>query len=128
MGKKKKKQKKKQTLPEKSNYTRNSIIFLMVCAVLSFIWWIYTDLKYWQSYEIYPAQITDIHRVYRGKFNNMWNVEYQYSVNGKTYKDDEDFFKKSDFGNRNVGDTIYVKVSSSDHDASRLMPRCNKEL
>lgn len=119
---KKKLTKKKPTVSKKSNYTRNSIIFLLVLATVLFIWWRITDLKYWQSYEQYPAQITRIYSVYSGKINNMWRVEYQYTVDGKTYTDDEEFFHKYDYGDRQVGDTIYIEVSSTSADASRWRP------
>lgn len=111
--------KKKPTASKKSNYTRNSIIFLLAVALLIFIWWRITDVKYWQSYELYPAQITRIYSVYSGNMNNMWRVEYQYIVDGKTYKNDEEFFNKYDYGDRQVGDTIIIEVSSTSAEASR---------
>ena len=118
--------KKKPTVSKKSNYTRNSIIILLVLALLVIIWWRITDVKYWQSYEQYPAQITRIYSVYRGKFNNMWRVEYQYIVDGKTYKDDEEFFHKYDYGDLQVGDTITIEVSSTSAEASRWRPNAKR--
>ena len=118
--------KKKPTVSTKSNYTRNSIIILLVLALLFFIWWRITEVKYWQSYELYPAQITRIYSVYSGKMNYMWRVEYQYIVDGKTYKDDEEFFHKYDYGDRQVGDTITVEVSSTSAEASRWRPNAKR--
>ena len=43
---KKKSGKKKSTYSPKSNYTRNSIIFLLVFAFLVFIWWGINNIKY----------------------------------------------------------------------------------
>ena len=114
--------KKKPTVSKKSNYTRNSIIFLLAVALLVIIWWRITDLKYWQSYELYPAQITRIYSIYGGK----WRVEYQYIVDGKTYKDDKEFFHKYDYGDRQVGDTITVEVSSTSTEASRWRPNAKR--
>ena len=114
--------KKKSTFSPKSNHTRNSIIFLSVFAFLVFIWWGITNIKYWRSYEPYPARITRISQIYRGNYNNMWRVEYQYIVDGNTYTGDEDFFNKSDYGDRQVGDTIYVDVSSKKYGVSRWNP------
>ena len=119
---KKKPIKKKPTVSKKSNYTRNSIIILLVLTALIIIWWRITDLKYWHNYEQYPAQITRIYSIYSGKFNNMWRVEYRYFVDGKTYTDDEEFFHKYDYGDRQVGDTITVEVSSNNADVSRWNP------
>jgi len=124
MGKKKrkKKRKKKSTIPPKSNYTRNSIIILLVLAALVFVWWRITEYKYWRSYELYPAQITRIYQIYAGHYNHMWRVEYQYIVDNKTYTDDEEFFNKADYGDCQVGDTIYIELSSTTPDASRWRP------
>ncbi len=118
--------KKKPTVSKKSNYTRNYIIFLLVLALLFFIWWRITEVKYWQSYELYPAQITRIYSVYSGKMNYMWRVEYQYIVDGKTYKDDEEFFHKYDYGDLQVGDTITIEVSSTSAEASRWRPNAKR--
>ena len=52
----------------------------------------------------------------------MWCVEYQYVVNGKIYTNDDDFFNKSDYGDRQVGDTIIIEVSSYNADVSRWKP------
>lgn len=114
--------KKKPTVSKKSNDTRNSIIFLLAVALLGIIWWRITEYKYWRSYELYPAQITRIYSIYGGK----WRVEYQYIVDGKTYKDDEEFFHKYDYGDRQVGDTITVEVSSTSADASRWRPNAKR--
>ena len=124
MGKKKrkKKRKKKSTIPPKSNYTRNSIIILLVLAALVFVWWSITNYKYWRSYEQYPARITRIYQIYRGNYNNMWRVEYQYIVDNKTYTDDEEFFNKADYGDLQVGDTINIEVSSTKTEVSRWNP------
>lgn len=124
MGKKKrkKKRKKKSTIPPESNEIRFYIIFLLVLAALGFIWWRITEYKYWRSYELYPAQITRIYQIYAGHYNHMWRVEYQYSVDGKIYTDDEEFWNKSDYGDCQVGDTIYIELSSTTPDASRWRP------
>lgn len=114
--------KKKPTVSKKSNYTRNYIIFLLAVVLLGIIWWRITDVKYWQSYELYPAQITRIYSIYGGK----WRVEYQYIVDGKTYKNDEEFFHKYDYGDRQVGDTITVEVSSTSAEASRWRPNAKR--
>ena len=53
----------------------------------------------------------------------MWRVEYRYTVDDKTYTDDEEFWHKADYGDRQVGDTIYIELSSTTHDASRWRPR-----
>ncbi len=110
--------KKKTATPPKSNYTRNSIIILLVLAALVFVWWRYTDNKYWRSYEQYPAQITKISQIYQ----QMWRVEYQYTVDGTTYTDDEEFFNKADYGDRQVGDTITIEVSTAKTSVSRWNP------
>jgi hypothetical protein len=115
--------KKKKAVAPKSNYTRNSIIFLLVVAGTVAIWGVVCNLKYWKSYELYPAQITRIYQTYRGKYNLMWRVEYQYTVDGKTYKDDEEFFNKSDYGDRQVGDSITIEVSSNNSEVSRWKPK-----
>lgn len=122
---KKRSTKKKPTVSKKSNYTRNYIIFLLAVALLGIIWWRITEVKYWQSYELYPAQITRIYSVYSGRMNK-WRVEYQYIVDGKTYKDDEEFFLKSDYGDCQVGDTIYIELSSTTPDASRWRPNAKR--
>ncbi|MBR4714577.1 MAG: hypothetical protein IKP34_00185 [Bacteroidales bacterium] len=57
---------------------------------------------------------------------NKWRVEYQYIVDGKTYKDDEEFFLKYDYGDRQVGDTIYIELSSTTPDASRWRPNAKR--
>ena len=114
--------KKKPTVSKKSNYTRNYIIFLLAVVLLGIIWWRITDVKYWQSYELYPAQITRIYSIYGGK----WRVEYQYIVDGKTYTNDEEFFHKYDYGDRQVGDTITVEVSSTKAEASRWRPKAKQ--
>ena len=113
---------KKSTVSIKSNQTRNSLIFLLVLAISIIIWWRITDLRYWQNYKKYPAQITKIYQVYRGKYKTMWCVKYQYVVNGKVYTNDDDFFNKSDYGDRQVGDTIIIEVSSYNADVSRWKP------
>ena len=123
---KKRSTKKKPTVSKKSNYTRNYIIFLLVLALLAIIWWRITEVKYWQSYELYPAQITRIYQIYAGHYNLMWRVEYQYSVDGKIYTDDEEFWNKSDYGDRQVGDTIYIELSSTTPDASRWRPNAKR--
>lgn len=123
---KKRSTKKKPTVSKKSNYTRNYIIFLLAVALLGIIWWRITDVKYWQSYELYPAQITRIYQIYAGHYNHMWRVEYQYSVDGKIYTDDEEFWNKSDYGDCQVGDTIYIELSSTTPDASRWRPNAKR--
>lgn len=130
MGKKKrkKKSKKKTTIPPESNYTRNSIIILLVLAALVFVWWSITNYKYWRSYEQYPAQITRIYQIYRGHYNNMWKVEYQYIVDNKTYTGDEEFFNKADYGDLQVGDTINIEVSSTKTEVNRWNPRYNIKI
>ena len=52
----------------------------------------------------------------------MWKVEYQYTIDGKTYINDEEFFNKSDYGDRQVGDSITIEVSSNNSEASRWKP------
>ncbi len=121
--KKKKKHKKKKAVSQKSNETRNSIVFLLVFAGVLAIWGIFCHFKYWRSYEVHPAQITRIYQVYRGHYNIMWKVEYQYTVDGKTYKDDEEFFNKSFYGDRQVGDSITIEVSSNNSEVSRWKPK-----
>ena len=118
--------KKKPTVSKKSNYTRNSIIFLLAVALLVIIWWRITEYKYWRSYELYPAQITRIYQIYAGHYNHMWRVEYQYSVDGKKYTDDEEFFHKYDYGDLQVGDTITIEVSSTSAEASRWRPNAKR--
>lgn len=49
----------------------------------------------------------------------MWYVVYCYTVDGKTYTGDEDFFNKSDYGDRQIGDTITIEVSKRYLEASR---------
>ena len=122
--KKRKKKRKKQgkAVAPKSHYIRNSIIFLLVVAAFFAIWDIYCKHKYWRTYELYPAQITRVYQIYGGHYNIMWRVEYQYTMDGKTYKDDVEFFNKSDYGDRQVGDTITIEVSSNSPDVSRWKP------
>lgn len=122
MGKRKSKKKgnddKKMT--PKDNYTRNGIVFLLVFFGLIFLWKIRCDYKYWRSYDVYHGQITRIHTAFRGKAGDMWTVEYIYTIDGKTYKDDEEFFHKSDYGDHQVGDTIIVEVSANNPKVSRI--------
>ncbi len=51
----------------------------------------------------------------------MWNVEYRYTVDGKTYTNDDDFFNKSDYGDHIIGDTITIEVSKKNPKASRYI-------
>ena len=120
--KKRKKKRKKQAVAQESNQTRISIIFLLLLVALGFIWWRITEYKYWRSYEKYPAQITRIYQIYSGHYNHMWRVEYQYTVDGEIYTDDKEFWHKADYGDRQVGDTIYIDVSSNKAEASRWKP------
>ena len=120
--KKKRKKKQKKAVAPKSNDTRNSIIFLLVIAGAMAIWGVVCHFKYWKSYEEHPAQITRIYQIYRGHINLMWKVEYQYTIDGKTYINDEEFFYKSDYGDRQVGDSITIEVSSNNSEASRWKP------
>ena len=125
---KKRSTKKKPTVSKKSNYTRNYIIFLLAVALLGIIWWRITEYKYWRSYELYPAQITRIYQIYAGHYNHMWRVEYQYSVDGKKYTDDEEFFNKADYGDLQVGDTINIEVSSTKTEVNRWNPNYNIKI
>jgi len=120
------KKKHKKAVAQKSNDTRNSIIFLLVVAGAVAIWGVFCHFKYWRSYEVRPAQIIRIYQVYRGHCNIMWKVEYQYTIDGKTYKNDEEFFNKSDYGDRQVGDSITIEVSSNNAEASRWKPKNDK--
>ncbi|MCQ2298588.1 MAG: DUF3592 domain-containing protein [Bacteroidales bacterium] len=111
---------KSKNITPKDHYTRNSIIFLAVFFGLLFLWKIRCDYKYWRTYDEHPAQITRISTIFRGKAGYMWKVEYQYSIDDKTYKDDEEFFHKSDYGDRQIGDTIIVEVSTNNPGTSRI--------
>jgi len=56
----------------------------------------------------------------------MWRVEYQYIVDGETHTNDEEFFHKYDYGDRQVGDTITVEVSSTSAEVSRWRPNAKR--
>lgn len=73
---------------------------------------------------VYPARITNITQGNgRGTAHSeRWNVEYLYTIENKTYKGSEIFFSKSEYGDRYVGDTINVDVSSKDASVSRWRP------
>ena len=67
------------------------------------------------------AVITDIRQMRRGKRGFVWNVEYRYTVDGKTYTNDDDYFNKSDYGDHKIGDTITIEVSKKNPEAGRYI-------
>ena len=113
--------KKKKQQGEKKRRISWEVWFLLifVAAVGAGVLW--TNKHFYSESTIVKAVITDIRQMYRGKYNNVWNVEYRYTVDGKTYTNDDDFFNKSDYGNRQIGDTITIEVSKRKPSASRYV-------
>lgn len=118
--KKTKQQKKKQPQKKKKRLSWE-VWFLLIFAAAIGIGVLWTEKYIYAESTTAKAVITDIRQMYRGQFKLMWNVEYRYTVDGKTYTNDDDFFNKSDYGDHKIGDTITIEVSKKNPEASRYI-------
>ena len=118
--KKTKQQRKKQPQKKKKRLSWE-VWFLLIFAAAIGIGVLWTEKYIYAESTTAKAVITDIRQMYRGQFKLMWNVEYRYTVDGKTYTNDDDFFNKSDYGDHKIGDTITIEVSKKNPEASRYI-------
>ena len=126
--KKKKQQKKKQPQKNKQPQKKKKrlsweVWFLLIFAAAIGIGVLWTEKCIYAESTTAKAVITDIRQMYsRGQYKNiMWNVEYRYTVDGKTYTNDDNFFNKSDYGDHKIGDTITIEVSKKNPEAGRYI-------
>ena len=120
--KKTKQQKKKQPQKKKKRLSWE-VWFLLISATAIGIGILWTEKCIYAESTTAKAVITDIRQMYsRGQYKNiMWNVEYRYTVDGKTYTNDDNFFNKSDYGDHKIGDTITIEVSKKNPEAGRYI-------
>ena len=120
--KKTKQQKTKQQQKKKKRLSWE-VWFLLIFAAAIGIGVLWTEKCIYAESTTAKAVITDIRQMYsRGQYKNiMWNVEYRYTVDGKTYTNDDDFFNKSDYGDHKIGDTITIEVSKKNPEAGRYI-------
>ena len=120
--KKTKQQKTKQPQKKKKRLSWE-VWFLLIFAAAIGIGVLWTEKCIYAESTTAKTVITDIRQMYsRGQYKIiMWNVEYRYTVDGKTYTNDDDFFNKSDYGDHKIGDTITIEVSKKNPEASRYI-------
>jgi cytoskeletal protein RodZ len=88
--KKTKQQKKKQPQKKKKRLSWE-VWFLLIFAAAIGIGVLWTEKYIYAESTTAKAVITDIRQMYRGRCGFVWNVEYRYTVDGKTYTNDDDF-------------------------------------
>ena len=120
--KKTKQQKTKQPQKKKKRLSWE-VWFLLIFAAAIGIGVLWTEKCIYAESTTAKAVITDIRQMYsRGQYKIiMWNVEYRYTVDGKTYTNDDNFFNKSDYGDHKIGDTITIEVSKKNPEAGRYI-------
>lgn len=118
--KKTKQQKKKQPQKKKKRLSWE-VWFLLIFAAAIGIGVLWTEKCIYAESTTAKAVITDIRQMHRGKRGFVWNVEYRYTVDGKTYTNDDVFFNKSDYGDHKIGDTITIEVSKKNPEAGRYI-------
>ena len=113
--------KKKMQQKKKKRGLSWEVWFWLIFVVAVGIGILWTNKHFYSESENVKAVITHIGQRYRGNYMNMWYVVYRYTVDGKTYTNDDDFFTKSQYGDRKIGDTITIEVSKRNPETSRYV-------
>ena len=115
----KRRQAKKKKQPAKETNKKNlwEWLFILIFVLAAGIGYFWTQKHYYSESETVKAVITNTNWRYNGGYSHILEVEYQYTIGGRTYTGTDNTYQKEHY----VGDTIEVEVSKKYNDVSQLL-------